>query len=265
MNTNVTTVQIEGFHENGFVVIDDLLSPQELEKWRKVFDDAVAQAERGDQSHAMKEGQERDPVFTQRFNLWMYHEGMRTLVCDPAIGKMAATLAGADGIRLYADQALIKPPWGNPTSWHLDDPHYSFYSEQGLNLWLALDDATFENGCMYFLPGSHKRASFDVGKSAGARRDDIGDLFNFYPEWRSIEAVGAPMKAGSCSFHNGLVAHAAGPNMTPYPRRAMTCLLMPDGSTFNGRKGYYPVEYASAMKAGDLLDDEALNPLLYKN
>jgi phytanoyl-CoA hydroxylase len=263
MNTKLTAAQIESYNENGFVVIDDFLGADELRTWRETVADTVASAGTEDQAHSVYATKRNDPVFIQRFNMWFHHEGLRDLLLNPAIGKMAATLAGVEGMRLYTDQALSKPPWGNPTAWHIDDPHYSFYSRQGLNLWLALDDATVENGCMYFLPGTHKRASFNVELSAGATRDDIAELFTLRPEWKSIEAVAAPMKAGSCSCHNGLVAHAAGPNMTPYPRRAMTILFMPDGSTFNGRKGYFSESYVATKKIGDVLDDEEVTPLVY--
>ena len=82
------------------------------------------------------------------------------------------------------------------------------------------------------LPGSHKTATYDnvdIGSN-------IGGLFDAYPQWSALDAVAVEMKAGSCSFHNGLVAHGAGANMTPRYRRAMTCAYMPDGSTFNGQQ-----------------------------
>jgi ectoine hydroxylase-related dioxygenase (phytanoyl-CoA dioxygenase family) len=71
------------------------------------------------------------------------------------------------------------------------------------------------------------------------------------------------MKAGSCSFHSGLTAHGAGANMTPGFRRAMTCAYMPDGSTFNGRQNILTDEQISRLKIGDVLEDDAQNPLIY--
>ncbi|MBZ0300995.1 MAG: phytanoyl-CoA dioxygenase family protein, partial [Anaerolineae bacterium] len=73
----------------------------------------------------------------------------------------------------------------------------------------------------------------------------------------------APMKAGSCSFHNGLVAHGAGANMTPGWRRAMTCADMPDGSSLNGQKNVLPDAMVARLKIGDVLEDDAQNPLIY--
>ena len=73
----------------------------------------------------------------------------------------------------------------------------------------------------------------------------------------------AEMKAGSCSFHNGLIAHGAGANMTPGWRRAMTCGFMPDGCTFNGKQNILTDEQFAGYEIGDLLDDDLQNPLIY--
>ena len=98
----------------------------------------------------------------------------------------------------------------------------------------------------------------------GPINKNIGDLFRIYPNLSNLNSVAAPMKAGSCSFHNGLLAHGAGANMTPLWRRAMTCGFMPDGSTFNGKQNVLPDSYFNSLKIGDTLNNEKINPLIYK-
>ena len=127
-------------------------------------------------------------------------------------------------------------------------------------MWLALDDVTIQNGCMYFLPGTHKQARFKVVKIT----PNMNRLFEDYPQWASIEPAPVQMSAGSCSFHNALLAHAAGPNMTTASRRAMVVIFMPEGSTFNGQKNTYPDEVFERLKIGDELCDESQNPLIYR-
>jgi ectoine hydroxylase-related dioxygenase (phytanoyl-CoA dioxygenase family) len=179
---------------------------------------------------------------------------------DARLGEAAATLAGVQGIRIWHDQALIKQPYGNPTAWHLDNPYWSFYSRDAISIWVALDRATLANGCLWYMPGTHKTARND-NSGIGS---NLSGLFKIYPEWATMRAVSAPCSAGSAVFHNGLTAHAAGANMTPFPRRAMTCAYMPDGSTFNGQKNVLRDDYFQSLRVGDVLDDSRQVPLIFR-
>jgi len=262
MNTTVTQEQIDFYRENGFIVLHDFLTPEELETWREAVDGAVRRRGERRQLHHKDnkyKGTYYDYIFVQRVNLWMDSPEVRRLILDPRLGKLAAELAGVDGMRIWHDQALIKQPWANPTGWHLDNPKWSYSSRDTLSIWVALDDATLQNGCLYFLPGSHKTADYDDVQIG----ENIGDIFRVYPQWQETMSAPAEMKAGSCSFHNGLIAHGAGANMTPGWRRAMTCGFMPEGCTFNGKQNILTDEQFASYKIGDLLDDDRQNPLIY--
>jgi len=270
MNTEINQSQVEFYQENGYVIISDFLNPEELEEWRSSVSEAVA--ERKDQKipgRAGKIGEDdginadteyQSKVFDQLINLWQTSDRVKKLMLDPRIGEMAARLAQVDGIRIWHDQALFKRPWGNPTSWHLDTPFWSFSDRRALSIWVALDDSTLENGCLFFMPGSQHQTRMEntgIGRNMDA-------IFSVYPQFKTSETVAAPMKAGSCSFHNGLLIHGAHANMTPGPRRAMTCAYMPDGSTFNGISNVLPEEELAKLRVGDLLNNNAVNPLIYK-
>lgn len=261
MRNQLTSEQIENYQRDGFLVIESFLDADELEKWRAYTDEAVRQRLES-KGKLTNTGADEfyAQVFTQCIRLADSHEGMHELMFDPRLGEMAATLAGVDGMRIWHDQALIKPPYGNPTAWHLDNPYWSFSSRDAISIWVALDDATLANGCMWYLPGTHKQARYD-NSGIGA---NMRDIFKYYPEWQTIEAVACPCPAGSAVFHNGLTAHGAGANMTPRPRRAMTCGYMPDGSTFNGTRNILPGEYFESLQIGDVLNNDSQNPLIWK-
>ncbi|GAA1607688.1 hypothetical protein GCM10009804_74540 [Kribbella hippodromi] len=302
MRTQVSPEEVGFYRENGFVILDEVLNPAELEQWRAVVTDAVesrsemfpgmssssgsaaelqqdieAMLRRPDlPAHARKaytalkerpiqEVMENyveyyQTVFVQRLNLWKTSPAVRELVLDSRIGRLAAELAGVDGIRLFHDQALFKQPWGSPTSWHTDLPYWSFANPAALSMWIALDDATPQNGCLSFIPGSQRVQRYEtpsIGK-------DLGALFVSFPEWADIEPAVAAMPAGSASFHNAFTAHGAGANMTNRPRRAMTLQFMPMGSTYNGRPNVaLPPEYLETLTVGDELRDNDVNPLLW--
>jgi phytanoyl-CoA hydroxylase len=269
MNYQVDEHQVKFYQENGFLVVEDFLSPEELEHWRKTVMNAVKKRggqkmpgkdlKIGEEDGINEDAEYYGKVFDQLLNLWQTDEGVKELMIDKRIGKMTARLAGVDRIRIWHDQALFKRPWGNPTSWHLDTPFWSFSDRNAISIWIALDDATLENGCLFFIPGSHHGTAFE-NKGISKNMDGI---FEIYPQFLKAESVAAPMKAGSCSFHNGLTIHGANANMTSGYRRAMTCAYMPDGNVFNGEPNILPESYLQTLKIGDLLNSDEQNPLLY--
>ena len=254
MKTTLIQSQIDDYRKNGFLVIDEFLTPDELAVWRCAVDDAVAA-----KCPPARNNEYYDNVFQQRVNLWQDSEAVRELVLDPRIGKLTADLEGLEAVRLCHDQALCKAPWANATTWHVDNPFWQFHSHHATSMWLALDDVTIQNGCMYFLPGTHKNARFEPVLIT----PNMNRLFENYPDWAAIVPVPVEMPAGSCSFHNALLAHAAGPNMTTGSRRAMVAIYMPDGATFNGQQNTYPLEVFERLKVGDVLNDETQNPRVY--
>lgn len=269
MNAELTKDQIAFYAENGYVVVEDFLTPAELEKWREAVTEAIAdrnglkmpgkEIKITDDDGINKDADYFNNVFDQLLNLWQTNDKVKDIMLDERIGKMVSDLTGADGVRIWHDQALIKKPWANPTSWHLDTPFWSFADRRAMSIWVALDDATYENGCLFFLPGTQKLTTFEnpgIGKNMSA-------IFDFYPQFKKMKSAAAPMKAGSCSFHCGLTVHGAHANMTPGFRRAMTCAYMPDGNIYNGEPNILPDAYLKTLKVGDLLNNNDQNPLIY--
>jgi phytanoyl-CoA hydroxylase len=269
MKHQLNEKQVHDYRTNGFIVIEDFLSPDELEHWRKSVTEAVKERagikipgkdiKIGEADGINEDSDYFGKVFDQLLNLWQTNDKVKELMIDERIGKMASQLSGADGIRIWHDQALIKRPWANPTAWHLDTPFWSFYDRRAISIWVALDNATLENGCLFFIPGSHAQTRFDK-ITIGRNMDGI---FEMYPEFRNTMPVAAPMKAGSCSFHNGLTIHGANANMTSGFRRAMTCAYMPEGNVYNGEPNILPEAYLKHLTPGDPLNSNDQNPLIY--
>jgi phytanoyl-CoA hydroxylase len=315
MKDEITSEQIEFYHEQGYLPVEGFFDADERKAWRDATEESVQKrlnalkaglesgevkksftdkmkapvknllGEKGAQSarNALRAvlGEKIIPkgfngvlntnqgdadsyyakVYVQCIRLHAESEAMRKLVLDPRIGKVAATLAGVDGMRLYHDQSLFKPAQGNPTAWHLDNPFWSFHSSKAMTMWIAIEDATLGNGCMWYVPGSHKTATADKNLNIG---QDFAGLFKMYPEWKNIEPASVPVPAGSVVFHNGLTAHAAGANLTNKPRRAFAVAFMPEGSKFNGRQDVLSAEYFKTLKVGDVLNDDVVHPLLWR-
>lgn len=268
MNTNLTSEQIRNYRDNGCLVYKNFLSDAEVDELlegigsaleamgtKRVAGESVLNEDPGDSDDFYQN------VFIQKINLWKISDAVKKVFLSPEIGEMVCRLEGIDGIRVWHDQTLQKRPWANPTAWHLDNPYWSFHSRHAISIWVALDDATVQNGSLFYIPGSHKTAKTEKNVGIGK---NFGALLKENPDWAGIEPISGAMKRGDCGFHNGLTAHGAGVNNTPYPRRAMTCGYMPDGSTFNGQKNILPKTYVDTLSVGALLDNEDQNPLIWR-
>lgn len=263
MQTDLSADQVDFYQDNGFLIYRDFLNAKEVATLKASVLEAVDTMGRrkiaGEGADMMEGEAYYDRVFTQRINLWRLSDVVRECLHSPDLGRMLCDLEGVDGMRLGHDQALIKEPFANPTTLHIDNPYWSFYSRHAISIWVALEDATVANGCLCFLPGSHKLARFDNV----LLREEFGALMGVYPEMRTIQPLVAEMKAGDCSFHNGLTAHGAGVNMTTGRRLAMSCGYMPDDSRFNGQQNVYPDSYFKSLQPGDILNNDEFNPLIY--
>lgn len=257
MRTDFTDQEIADYRANGFVKVENLLDPSELARWREAVDAAIA-------SDLVQQPEGSDPqVYTERMNLRWVSPAVGELVEDPAIGRLAVDLEGVDAVRVYLDQALVKEPFSTSTSYHLDLPWWAFDSDNACTVWIALDDATVENGCLHFVPGSHRLRLRHRSLSAGT---DLGGVFAAHPEAAERAPVACPVPAGGCTVHNARTIHGAGANMTPGRRRAMTVAFMPDGVRYNATRDVRSLgrEYLDVLTVGDLLQNDDLNPIVYR-
>jgi ectoine hydroxylase-related dioxygenase (phytanoyl-CoA dioxygenase family) len=267
MKTTLSPDQITKYQTDGFIHIPGFLDAAEVAELKGAVLETARSMGKTKVAGGTSEWKESDnddfynKVFTQRLNLWKINDTVKRYMLNPALGKMACALEGIDGIRVWHDQTLIKEPFANATAWHLDVPYWSFLSPHAISVWIALEDATYQNGCMYFIPGTHKIATYE---NVGIGMNQ-GDLFKVQPKLAGRDPVAVPMKAGDCSFHNGRTAHGAGANMTRGRRIAMTCGYMPEGSAFNGQRNILPKDYFESLKPGDVLENDELNPRLWSS
>ncbi len=116
---------------------------------------------------------------------------------------------------LFQEMALVKPPFiGREKPWHQDNAYFSVKPLDAiLGVWIALDDAAVENGCMHVIPGGHK---------AGAFRHHHGTDCEIDPGLLAVErSVAVPVPAGGAMFFYGLLPHETPPNRSPERRRAL--------------------------------------------
>lgn len=266
MRNSISQEDIDFYRKYGFVRIRSLLDEQEVKRLKTAQDEAITKRNGfrfPPKDRYGREQESHDLMFVQRLNIWRDCHSMKEFALNENIAKIAADLAGVDVLRLWNDGAFRKAPWANPTLWHFDVAYWGFNASNGISVWICLDNADASNGGVHFMPGSHlevqpDKLQFDEKCVAG--------LFDLpkYQQYKHRQPVCLPLRAGDCTFHNGLMLHGSGTNMTPYERDAWTCCFMPDGSRFNGNQNVLPDDYFSQLSIGDLLNNDDVNPVVYR-
>ena len=198
-------------------------------------------------------------VVIQIVNIWEAHNAYLSHIHHAAITAMAAQLMNTDLVRVWHDQVQYKPAnVGAMTGWHQDHPAWPIIEPADLvTAWVALDDATIENGCMRMVPGSHRW---------GARCLRTGDGFapiaeRAVTEDENVKIEPIEVPAGHCNFHHCLTWHGSPPNPSGKPRRAIAVHYMP-GHTRYVPKGNHPMGVRVTVKPGEILAGEYF-PVVY--
>lgn len=132
-------------------------------------------------------------------------------------------LIGPD-IKLFGSQCFMKPPGGVQKPYHQDSAYFTIEPQSQVTCWIALDDATVENGCMWVIPGSHRDGICDHSQPwevAGRVDMQVPDK-----EIDRSRETPITLTAGSCSFHHSVLLHRSGPNQTDSHRRGLAVHYM---------------------------------------
>jgi ectoine hydroxylase-related dioxygenase (phytanoyl-CoA dioxygenase family) len=144
----------------------------------------------------------------------------RRFVADEVFAGLARDLIGPD-VRLYWDQSVFKQPNGaEPVLWHQDNGYTYVEPQAYLTCWLAVTDATPENGCIAVMPGVYRDGTLEH------RSTPVGE--ECWGDWTA--AVEVPVRAGSIVVFTSLTPHATGRNTTNDVRKAYILQYAPDGA-----------------------------------
>lgn len=225
----ITPEQIAAYHADGFVPLHDVLAPDEIARLRQRADDiadgVVPYPERLMQLEPVAVNNAsiaRHLRVRKIVSLTLHDPVFAQLLRHPNVVKVATSMLGPD-VKLLLDQMLCKPPHiGSAKPYHQDGPYWPIEPMDHCTLWIALDDSTRDNGCMRFLPGTHKLGPLAHDATLGHHRMPQG--------WESLsqrpDEVFVEASAGSGSCHHGLVLHETSDNRSPFRRRAMTMAFM---------------------------------------
>ena len=248
-----TEEQLRTYREDGFVVVRDLVPAEVLDAAERGMERFYAgDIDRPFPGRTRYDHDDWTPekgeVLRKNDYASRMVDDLETLVAWPGIARFGAALAGADGIRLWHDQLLFKPPSpvqpvevvsGN-VGWHTDRQYWlSCTSTEMLTCWVPFHDCDADMGGVSFVPGSHR---------------EVVDGLNFFdPDLSAIDpatTVLPTLRRGDVTFHHCGTVHGSGPNHTDRPRRSMAIHLQPDDNHWQAGPGPDPAYHRNDELVG---------------
>lgn len=220
--------QVQFFVEQGYLVCPDLMKPAELEELKA---DLVKLARGGYPCETLKpveEGLSDDEVLQRILCIHQPHyisPVMEKYVKHPKICGVLSQITAAhlpwwDGsVKCMQSMVFVKPPQFQGQAWHQDEIYIPTRDRSLIGAWIALDDATLENGCLWIIPGSHKKGYLHPQRAHGNP-----DEFDFAAESYGFDesaAIPVEVKAGTLVFFNGYLLHRSFKNRSEVYRRVL--------------------------------------------
>lgn len=178
--------------------------------------------------HHSNEAVDPNTVLFHALGAWRIKPGLHDVLWNPAFTIPAAQLL-VGAVRFWHDQLFCKPAHhGGVVAWHQD---YSYWTRTQpmahLTCHIALDDATLENGCLHYVPGSHKWNLLPITGLAGDM-DAVQSVLN-ETQREQFKPVAVELKAGEAAFHHPLLMHGSFANRSDRARRATVINAFRDG------------------------------------
>jgi len=227
----VSDEQVRFFDEFGYLAGIRMLTDEQVDVFRAELADLTSASHPGHHLfYEYNSNESADPsrVLFHALGAWRITPGFHDLLWNPAFLVPASQLLRG-GVRFWHDQVFSKPArHGGVVAWHQD---YSYWTRTKpmthLTCWIALDDATRENGCLQYVPRSHEWDLLPKPVLAGDM-EAIQSVLSDEQKAR-FEPVAVELKKGMATFHHPLMVHGSFENRTDGPRRAAVINVLRDG------------------------------------
>jgi len=233
----LTNEQLKFYEENGYVTGVKILTPDQVDR---LLAELVRLQDSRHPRHALfhefhsNESPDPGKVLMHALGAWRIEEGFHDVIFHPAALYPAHQLLGNKPVRFWHDQLFCKPPnIGSCVAWHQD---YSYWTRTKpmahLTIHIALDDQTLENGCLHYVPGSHKWPLLPI---TSRHFNDMESIKTFLSpdQIQQFKPVPLLLKKGEASIHHPLLVHGSYENRSEGPRRATVINVFEDGVVSN--------------------------------
>jgi hypothetical protein len=227
--------QIQFFSQFGYLKGVRLLTEIQVEALRAELDQLMDPAHPGNHlfyEYHSNESEDPNRVLFHALGAWRIMPGFHDLLWNPTF-TIAASQLLRGSVRLWHDQLFCKPAHhGGVVAWHQD---YSYWTRTTplahLTCWIGLDDSTRDNGCVHYVPGSHRWPDLPITGLTGDMEVIRTVLTDEQKEM--FKPVAIELKKGEASFHHPRMIHGSYENRTDRPRRGTVINVIRDGVMSN--------------------------------
>jgi ectoine hydroxylase-related dioxygenase (phytanoyl-CoA dioxygenase family) len=262
----LTDEQIQHFNEQGYISNIKLLENEQIDQLREELEEIM---DPGHPAHALlyefhtNESQDPDRVLFHCLGHWRMTPGFHDVLWNPALAMAASQIFGGKSVRFWHDQLFLKPAkHGGVVAWHQD---YSYWTRtkpmQHLTAWIGLDDATTDNGCLHYIPGSHRWGLLNKPTLTG----EMKGLTEFLTDEQTKaldKAIPIELKKGYATIHHPLLIHGSFENNSDRPRRAFVLNVFADGTCSDSDEAL--LEGVPVIHKGEKMEGQFF-PLIYKS
>lgn len=230
----LTQEQASHFEEHGYVAGIEVFTSEQIDQLRTELDQVVQPGHEGESlwyEYHSNESDDPNHVLFHALGAWRLRDALHDCLWNRRMLVPASQLLGG-AVRFWHDQLFCKPAnHGGVVAWHQD---YSYWTRTKpvahLTCWIGLDDSTEENGCLQYIPGSHRWDLLPITGLAGDM-DSIKEVLTD-DQWEQMQnPVAIEMKQGQASFHHPFLVHGSKQNHSSRPRRAIVINMVRDGVT----------------------------------
>jgi ectoine hydroxylase-related dioxygenase (phytanoyl-CoA dioxygenase family) len=216
----LTQEQLDFYQREGYLVLPAITTAEELARLRQIYDRLFAEragrAEGNQFDLAGADEEDKEATLPQILGPSRYAPELNDFAFKRNAKAIAVQLLG--GECTVGEHAILKPPrYGAATPWHQDEAYWNpDLAYNSLSIWMPLQDATVDSGCMQFVPRSHQQGVLphhSIGHDPRVHGLEV-DKFD------AGQVVACPIPAGGVTIHHCRTLHYAGPNLTDEPRRA---------------------------------------------
>ena len=227
--------QLEKYYEDGYVIPDFQMAEKELLEIEKLHDQLI----------------KKYPKYLNYCPaILQYDESFLKYCLNEKILNLVEQLIGKD-FALWNSSFFAKPAFnGHATPWHQDGQYWPIRPLATCTVWLAIDDATEENGCLKFIKGSHrdkklKKHEFNKNENLTLHQELLKTEYN------EDDSVNLILNRGQISLHDVYLVHGSEANFSPKSRRGMTMRFMPTTSVFDHKLAREKYNNLNASKYSD--------------